>query len=177
MDYFSERVHREITYLSLCTTLRNGHLTSNTESVAKLRLARAKLPKNLRERSRLNTSLEELVQLRRSGSERNQRLSVLKGIGGSLEVHRDQSLYNVLQLNDLRLREATDLGQLADGAVCHGLDGVESRIVEFLDVTGGHAMFLEEVQRLVGHSDLEVNKIREIMGNATSCVRFIDRRI
>ncbi len=152
MEYLTNEC--TITYLALSTTLRNGHLTSNTESVAKLRLARAKLPKNLRERSRLNSSLKELVQLCRTSSERNQRFSVLKGICGGLEVHRDQSLYNVLQLNDLRLREATDLGQLANGAVCHGLDSVEARIVEFLDVAGGHAMFLEEVQRLVGNGDL-----------------------
>ena len=151
------------THLALGTTLGNGHLACNTESVTKLRLARTKLSKHLRERSRLNPSLEELVQFCRSGSERDERLSILEGIGGGLEVHGDQSLDNILEFDDLRLREATDLGKLADGAVGYGLDGVESRIVELLDVAGGHAVFLEEVQGLVGHGDLGVNKIRKLL--------------
>mmetsp|Transcript_4794 Transcript_4794/g.8561 ORF Transcript_4794/g.8561 Transcript_4794/m.8561 type:complete len:232 (-) Transcript_4794:455-1150(-) len=44
--------------LSFGPTISNGHLASNTKSMAKLCLARTKLSKHLRKRSRLNPSLQ-----------------------------------------------------------------------------------------------------------------------
>mmetsp|Transcript_8648 Transcript_8648/g.21084 ORF Transcript_8648/g.21084 Transcript_8648/m.21084 type:complete len:309 (+) Transcript_8648:431-1357(+) len=142
--------------LSLSATFRNSHLTCNTKRMAELRLARTEFSEHLREGSRLDPSLEELVQLRRSGRERHEGLPVLEGVRGGLEIHGNHLLDDVLELDDLRLGEAAHLGQLADGGVGEGFDRVESGIVELLDVVRGHAVFLEEVEGLIGHRELHV---------------------
>mmetsp|Transcript_11584 Transcript_11584/g.24720 ORF Transcript_11584/g.24720 Transcript_11584/m.24720 type:complete len:269 (-) Transcript_11584:154-960(-) len=130
---------------ALSPTVRNRHLASNTKRMTQLRLPCAKFSKHLCQRSRLNPTFEQLIQLRRSGGERHERLSILQRIRGGLEVHGNKLFDNVLELEDLRLGEAADLGQFADGGVSDGFDGVKSGIVELLDVVRGDALFLEEV--------------------------------
>lgn len=117
--------------------------------MTKLRLARTKLSKHLGKRSRLDSPLEQLVQLGRSGGERDERLAILQGVGGSLEIHGYHGFDNLLEFEDFGLRESPDLGKFANGRVGDGFDGVKAGVVQFLDVTGCDAVFLKDLQALV----------------------------
>mmetsp|Transcript_863 Transcript_863/g.2032 ORF Transcript_863/g.2032 Transcript_863/m.2032 type:complete len:234 (+) Transcript_863:571-1272(+) len=96
--------------LSLSTTLRNGHLTRNTQRMAKLCLSRPKLPKHLRQTPRLNPTLQQLIQLRTPRSQRHQSLSILQCICRGLEIEGNHSLDNILEFEDFGLGETTYFG-------------------------------------------------------------------
>mmetsp|Transcript_30291 Transcript_30291/g.55658 ORF Transcript_30291/g.55658 Transcript_30291/m.55658 type:complete len:298 (-) Transcript_30291:86-979(-) len=142
--------------LALGPTLRNGHLARNTQRMTKLRLPRPKLPKNLRQTPRLHPTLQQLIQFRTPGGQRYQTLSILQCIGSRLEIHRYELFHNVFEFRHLGFRETTNFGEFADGGVCDRFDGVEAGIVEFLNIVGGDSLFLEEVEGLVGYSNLHV---------------------
>lgn len=110
--------------------------------MAKLSLSRPKLPKNFRQTPRLNTPLQQLIQLSTSRSQGNQLLSILQSIGSSLKIHGDHGLDNFFQLDHLGFGEASDFGEFTHRGVGYGFDGVEAGIVEFLDVVDGYSVFL-----------------------------------
>mmetsp|Transcript_10465 Transcript_10465/g.22802 ORF Transcript_10465/g.22802 Transcript_10465/m.22802 type:complete len:331 (-) Transcript_10465:252-1244(-) len=115
--------------LALSPTLRNRHLARDTQRMTKLRLPRPKFPENLRQTPRLHPTLQQLIQFRTPGGQRDQTLSILQRVGGRLEIHRYELFDNVLELYHLGFRETADLGEFADGGVCDRFDGVEAGIV------------------------------------------------
>mmetsp|Transcript_29088 Transcript_29088/g.84523 ORF Transcript_29088/g.84523 Transcript_29088/m.84523 type:complete len:296 (+) Transcript_29088:347-1234(+) len=140
--------------LALGTAVGDGQLARDAEGVAELGLAGAEFTEDLGDGSGLDAALEELVKLNGPGGEGEHGLAILEGIGRRLEVRGDHGPNDFLDLEDLGLRDALDVGQLADGGVSDRLDGVVAGILELLEVVGVDAVLGEAVEGLEGHSDL-----------------------
>ena len=68
-----------------------------------LRLARAKLPKDLGDGTSLDSAVEQLVNFDGASREPNDGFPVLQTISGGLEIHRHQAPRDRLELRDLVL--------------------------------------------------------------------------
>ena len=147
--------------LALGTAVGDGQLARDAEGVAQLGLAGAELAKDLGDGSGLDAPLEELVELDGPGGEGEHRLAILEGVGGRLEVGRDHRADDPLDLEDLGLGDALDVGELADRGVGDRLDGVVSGILQLLDVVGVDAVLGEAVEGLEADSDLLWSGINE----------------
>lgn len=140
--------------LALGSAVGDGQLAGDAQSVAQLGLAGAELPKDLGDAAGLDAPLQQLVELDGPRREGEHGLAILEGIGGGLEVRGDHGPDDLLDLEDLGLRDALDVGQLADGGVGDGLDGVIAGILQLLEVVGVDPVLGEAVQSLEGDSDL-----------------------
>ena len=151
--------------LALGSAVGNGQLARDAEGVAQLGLAGAEFSKDLGDGAGLDAPLEELVELNGSGGELQHGLAILESVRGRLEVRGDHGLDNLLDLEDLGLGDALDVGQLADGGVGDGLDGVVAGILKLLEVVGVDPVLGEAVQSLEGDSDLLLCEEWRVMGD------------
>ena len=122
--------------------------------MAELGLAGTEFPKDLGDGAGFDAPLEQLVEFDGPRRQLQHGLAILEGVGGRLEVGWDHGLDDLLDLEDLGLGDALDVGQLADGGVGDGLDGVVAGILELLEVVGVDPVLGEAVQGLEGDSDL-----------------------
>ena len=140
--------------LAFRSTVGDGQLARDAQSVAQLGLAGAEFAKDLGDTAGLDATLEQLVQFDGTGGELQHGLAILEGVGGRLEVGGDHGLDNLLDLEDLGLGDALDVRQLADGGVGDGFDGVVAGILQLLEFVGVDPVLGEAVQGLEGDSDL-----------------------
>lgn len=102
--------------------------------MTELRLARAKLAKNLGDGSGLNPTAQQLVQFSRPCGQIDHVRPLRVDVRGRGEAHGNQLVGVAEQLVRFALRNTLDRHQLFLGRKGHRLDGKETSLLQGLDV-------------------------------------------